>query len=190
MTRIITIAIALLVCTPLRAAAQTPGCGAIGADARLSEVGAFSNMRYTQEHAYGYTVLLWRAGDCYVGLFEASQGLAGDTPIGELQDLKYDGRTGRLSFSSKLTMGRTSVAGTRDMEPSHDLFAFDGSLKGNAVTGVMTYTLENNRNVKPARTKLALRRSKAEAEFMHGSVTYSEWRRRWNPVLQRRGPQW
>jgi hypothetical protein len=188
--RNILIGMALLLCCCSTSAAQTAGCVAIPDAARISEVGAFSNMRYTDEHAYGYSALLWRAGDCLFGFFESSQGLAGDTPMGELQDLKYDSKTGHLSFSAKLTTGVVSFKGSNGLEPSRDLFAFDGNLKGNTVTGVIIYTLQNNPNFKSTRTNVVLGTSKAEAELMHGSTTHGEWLRKWQPILQRRGPKW
>ena len=190
MARNILTATMLLLCGCSPAAAQTGDCGAIAAAARISEIGAFSNMRYTDEHAYGYTVMLWRAGDCLFGLFESSQGLAGDTPIGGLQDLKYDSKTGKLSFLAKLTTGMVSVGGSNGLEPSRDLFAFDGNLTANAMRGVIAHTLQNNPNVKPTRTDVVLGTSRNEADFMHGSTTYGEWRQEWQPVLQRRGPKW
>src|SRR5450759_4216040 len=73
--------------------------------AELRAVGIFTNMRYTTEHAYGYSVSLWRAGDCVLGLLEASDGLAGDTPAGQLEDVRYDPRHGALSFTACLTIG-------------------------------------------------------------------------------------
>src|SRR5579864_3090643 len=141
--RNILIGTAFLLCCYSPAAAQAAGCVAIPDAAKISEIGAFSNMRYTDEHAYGYSVMLWRAGDCLFGLLESSQGVAGDTPMGGLQDLKYDSKTGHLSFSAKLTTGVVSFKGSNGLEPSRDLFAFDGHLKANTVTGVITYTLQN-----------------------------------------------
>src|SRR4051794_25892613 len=131
-------------------------CRSIAVTTKLVEVGAFSNMRYTGEHAYGYTVMLWRAGSCLVGFFEWSGGLAGDTPIGELQDVEYDGN--RLFFSAKL---RTS-----------DLYSFTGDLRGTRLIGVVTYTSKQVDNFKPVRTNVVLHRSKGEAEFMHGTATF------------------
>jgi hypothetical protein len=190
MARDILIVIVLFLGCSSPASAQSAGCGAIADGAGISEVGAFSNMRYTAEHAYGYTLMLWRAGDCLFGFFESSQGLAGDTPIGEVSDLKYDGKTGHLSFSAKLTMGATSSRGSNGFEPSRDLFAFDGYLKAGSVTGVTTHTLRNNPNFTPTHTDVVLGMSKTEAEFMHNSATYGEWRRTWQPVLEHRGPKW
>ncbi|HKC11901.1 MAG TPA: hypothetical protein VKI41_07690 [Vicinamibacteria bacterium] len=190
MARNILIRTALLLCCYSPAAAQVAGCVAIPDAAKISEVGAFSNVRYTDEHAYGYLVMLWRAGDCLFGFFESSQGLAGDTPIGGLQDLKYDSKTGHLSFSAKLTTGVVSFKGSSGFEPSRDLFAFDGNLKGNTVTGVITYTLQNNPHSTSTHTNVVLGISKTEADVMHGSTTHGEWLRKWQPILQRLGPQW
>ena len=172
-------------------AAQTAGCGSIAPTAAISQAGAFSNMRYTEEHAYGYTVMLWRAGDCVFGLFKSSQGLAGDTPIGELQDLHYDSKTGRLSFSAKLTMGVMTSKSSRGLnEPTRDLFTFEGRLAATSVTGVITHALQNDTNVQATRTDVVLGTSKTAAEAMQGSTTYGEWRRKWQPILQSRGPKW
>lgn len=180
----------LLACCGAPSAAQAADCAAIADAAEISEVGAFSNMRFTDEHAYGYSILLWRAGDCLFGFFESSEGMAGDTPIGELQKLAYDARTGRLSFCAKLTMGVASSKEANGFEPSRDLFTFDGNLKANAVTGVVTHTLRNNAAFTPTRTDVVLGMSKNETEFMHGATTHGEWLRTWQPILERRGPKW
>jgi len=180
----------LLLCCCIWAAARAGDCGAIPAGAKIDEVGAFSNMRYTDEHAYGYTVKLWRAGDCIFGLFESSEGLAGDTPMGELQGVKYDRKTGALTFSAKLTMGVVSLGGSKGFEPSRDLFSFAGELRATGLTGGVTHGIQNTPNAPPIYNKVTLLPSKEEAEFMHGSGTYGEWRERWQPVLRFRGPKW
>ncbi len=76
---------ALLLATTMITAAAA--CGQ-NPTARIAIVGEFSNMRYTEEHAYGYTVQLWRQGDALFGFFLASYGLAGDTPAGMLEQLQ------------------------------------------------------------------------------------------------------
>ena len=43
-------------------------------DRPIRAIGNFSNMRYTEEHAYGYAVELWRDGDSAIGLFLVSEG--------------------------------------------------------------------------------------------------------------------
>jgi hypothetical protein len=100
----------------------------------IRAIGEFSNMRYTEEHAYGYTVALWRDGDTAVGQFLVSEGLQGDTPTGMLENVRFDSRTGALSFTAKLTTGATILPGGRQ-EPSRDLFKFSGTLKATTLTG-------------------------------------------------------
>ena len=58
-------------------------CATIPDEAPMTVVGEFTNMRFTQEHQYGYELTLWRAGGCLVGFFHRAEGLAGDTPMGE-----------------------------------------------------------------------------------------------------------
>src|ERR1017187_3008288 len=73
--------------TALPAFAQDP-------DRPIRAIGDFSNVRYTEEHAYGYTVELWRDGNSAIGLFLVSEGLQGDTPMGMLENVRFDSRTG------------------------------------------------------------------------------------------------
>lgn len=190
MTRSVLTGTTLLLCCYSLADAQTDDCTATANAAKIAEVGMFSNMRYIKEHAYGYSVILWRSGNCLFGVFESSEGLAGDTPIGELQDVKYDSKTAKLSFAAKLTMGLVSFKGSSGLEQSRDLFTFDGYLKAMTVTGVVTHRIQNNPNLKAIHSKVVLRISKRESEFMHNSTTYGEWREKWQPVLRFRGPKW
>jgi hypothetical protein len=74
-------------------------------------------MKFTEEHAYGYSVQLWRQGDEVFGFFEASEGLAGDTPAGILDEVQFDPRSGALSFKAKLTIGVALLAAGQQ-EPS------------------------------------------------------------------------
>jgi len=126
MIRSTLVTVALFAAVSLQGASQSNACATIAPTAPISEIGAFSNMRYTAEHAYGETVLLWRSGNCIVGLFESAQGLAGDTPIGELQDVTHTPNTGALRFSAKLTIGIVAGPASTTPEPSRDLFKFDG----------------------------------------------------------------
>ena len=120
---------------------QSDACARIAPSAPMSEAGAFSNMRYTEEHAYGETVFLWRSGNCIVGLFESAQGLQGDTPIGELQDVTHNANTGELKFSAKLTLGVIAGPGTSE-QPSRDLFTFDGTVGPARLTGALIHATQ------------------------------------------------
>ncbi len=171
----------------LPGAVQSNACATIAPTAPISEIGAFSNMRYTAEHAYGETVLLWRSGNCVFGLFESAQGLQGDTPIGELQDLTYNPNTGDLRFSARLTTGVIAGPSTPH-QPSRDLFTFDGTLGTTRLTGGLIHATQVE--PKPPVRTVMLTPSARDAEFMRGSAMYGAWREKWEPILKARGPKW
>jgi hypothetical protein len=188
MIRITLVALALLSAAYLPPASQANACASVASTAPIAEIGAFSNVRYTAEHAYGETVLLWRAGNCIFGLFESAQGLAGDTPIGELQDVTYNPNTGGLRFSAKLTIGVIVGPASPTPQPSRDLFTFDGTLNAARLIGGLIHATSLDQKP-PART-ITLTPSARDAEFMRGSATYGAWREQWEPILKHRGPKW
>jgi hypothetical protein len=167
---------------------QSNACATIAPTAYATEIGAFSNMRYTEEHQYGETVLLWRSGPCIFGLFQSAQGLQGDTPIGELQDVTYNPNTGSLKFAAKLTLGVIAGPASPTPQPSRDLFTFDGTLGPARLTGALVHATQLD--PRPPARNIVLTASTTDAEFMRGSATYGAWREKWEPLLKRRGPKW
>ena len=180
--------VALLAAVYSQGASPSNACATIAPTAPGSEVGAFSNIRYTEEHEYGETVLLWRSGNCIFGLFESAQGLQGDTPIGELQDVTYNPNTGALKFAAKLTLGVIAGAASPTPQPSRDLFTFDGTLGPARLTGALIHATQLD--PRPPARNIVLTASTRDAEFMRGSATYGAWREKWEPILKRRGPKW
>jgi hypothetical protein len=186
-TRSTIVTVILLAAVYSQGAWQFNACAPIAPAAPISEIGAFSNMRHTEEHAYGETVLLWRSGDCLVGLFQSAQGLAGDTPIGELQDITHNPQSGELKFSAKLTTGLYGSA-SKAPRPSRDLFHFDGILSPARLIGGLIHA--NQLDPKPRARTIVLTASAKDADFMRGPTTYGTWRQKWEPILERRGPKW
>ena len=182
------VTVALLAAVYSQGASHSNACATIAPSAPISEIAAFSNMRYTEEHAYGETVLLWRAGSCIFGLFESAQGLQGDTPIGELQDVTYNPKTGALEFAAKLTLGVISGPASPTPQFSRDLFTFDGTLGSARLTGALIHATQLD--PRPPARNIVLPASTKDAEFMGGSATYGAWREKWEPILKRRGPKW
>jgi len=172
---------------PVLAIAATLNAFAQGGAASIAVVGEFSNMRYTEEHAYGYTVQFWREGDTLFGLFLASEGLAGDTPTGVLEDVRFDSRTGKLSFKAKLTMGAAYLGNGRQ-EPSRDLFEFEGVLSRTAVVG--TLKRSDMLRAAGAGTSQRVRLSKQAQSTMTTPKSYDEWKRMVGEILKFRGPKW
>ena len=170
--------------------AQQPECSTISDSTPIHPVGAFSNMRFTEEHAYGYTVELWKAESCLFGLFEASEGLAGDTPTGLLKPVRPDAATGKLSFATKLTMGVTKPKDGADWVPSRDGFDFTGRLGPSALQGRLTHSDQFRPEVKAPSENIVLSRSKEQQEIMIQAASYGEWRKQAEAILQARGPKW
>ena len=135
-------------------------------DAPVRAVGEFSDMRYTEEHAYGYAVQLWRADAEMFGLFLASNGLAGDTPTGRIEDLQLDRDTGKLHFYARL--------------PVHGILVFDGTLSDGVITGEVLHVKSGKRE------RLQLCRL---SESLENFQTFEKWYRWVRQILSFRGPR-
>ena len=153
----------------------------------LRPIGEFSNMRFTEEHAYGYMADLWRDGDSILGLFLASEGLQGDTPAGALENVKFNARTGALSFTVRLTTGVTLLPGG-GQEPSRDLFEFSGTLKSNELTGTLRRS-DARQPSRPGSREAVQLKIRPQAELFP-AASYAEWSRQAGEILRRRGPKW
>jgi hypothetical protein len=156
-------------------------------DRPIRSMGEYSNMRYTEEHEYGYTVELWRDRDSVIGLLLVSAGLQGDTPTGMLENVRFVSRTGALSFTAKLTTGLAFLPGGRQ-EPSRDLFEFTGTLKATTLTGALNRSDLWQPSRPGSRERVQLKRQRQAAVLPAGS--YAEWKRQADEILKRRGPKW
>jgi len=171
----------------------------LNAQAPITVVGSFSNMRYTEEHAYGYTVKLWRTADCLFGFFLSSDSVAGDTPTGLIENIKYDEKTGAISFTARLTTGvvPSSTTSSSSYVPSKDVYEFTGVLKKDSLRGVVLYELTNFPTVKktPAvrlrpSENVVLKLSSENSKGMQYLSIYSQWELHAKEILKRRGPKW
>lgn len=165
-------------------------CARIPDTTRIQVIGSFSDMRYTEEHAYGRTVELWRAGACVFGLLEVSEGLAGDTPAGELIEVRYDPGSGALSFAAKLTTGMTQVSGSQEWVPSRDLFRFTGRLRGKLLSGKLVRSDQLRPQTKPAEENIMLQHVVEQQGSAIQAQRYGEWRKTAEMILRFRGPKW
>jgi hypothetical protein len=150
-------------------------------------VGEFSHMRQTAEHAYGYSVQIWRQGDKLFGLFSDTSGLSGDTPTGILEDVEFDPQFGKVSFSAKLSVA-SIYTGNGKQQPTHDLFTFRGMLAGNLLSGVLEHTDKLHSNSQPTTSKVRLVRDRNPS--MIECHTYAEWKQSADQILRFRGPKW
>jgi hypothetical protein len=170
--------------------AQEVECAIIPDTTSIQVLGAFSDMRYTEEHAYGQTVELWRAGKCIFGFLKVAAGLAGDTPTGVLTQVRHNSGTGDLAFTAKLTTGLSYAVNAKEWVPAQDLFVFAGSLRGHLLEGKLKHHDQLRPDLQPVEQGVVQPRSKEAQELMSEAATYGEWRKQAQSTLRVRGPKW
>lgn len=163
--------------------------GFVSTASSLIVVGAFTNMRFTEDHAYGYEAQIWREGNNVFGLFLAAQGQIGDTPTGILEDVSFDPKTGRLAFRARLTLGITYDR-QRNGTPSRDVFHFNGSMQRSKIEGTLEISNALLADQLPSRENITLKRTEEQTSSMETFANYEEWRKRADEILRLRGPKW
>lgn len=134
--------------------------------------GAFSNIRTTPGHAYGYVVQLWRAGPQLVGFFKFTEGQQSDFDTGTLDNVEYDAAIAKLTFESY------------DRQ-----FRFSGTLRAKELTGTLTRVYPRAGGGERLQTvDVTLAASARTVEAMHDFPTIKEWNAEAAKVLARSGP--
>jgi hypothetical protein len=154
---------------------------------RFTFLGSYSGMRFTQEHAYGSQVDLWRQGEELFGHFLHSEGLSGDTPTGRIENVSYDPFSGRVSFEAKLTMGK-HYCKTHSGLPSRDKFSFEGILNAGSITG----SLQRDDGLHPETSgaRQAVRLKRLAGPGPNDFESRQQWEQYSKEILRRRGPRW
>lgn len=160
------------------------------AQGKIEVLGAFSGVKHAHGDAFGYAVRLWKEGDQIFGLFLVYTGAPYDPPTGILEDVKFDPRTGRLSFFTRASTGLTYSQEHRGV-PARDRFKFEGVLTRRQLRGNLSHTNELFPD-KPATSKrIRLRWSAFQTDVMRPPPqTYSAWKTSVDEILRRRGPKW
>ena len=163
------------------------GVASAGPPRPFVDVGSYSNFQFTAEHQSGVGVDLWRDGPTLVGLFSYAAGPVGDAATSRLEEVSFEPRTGRISFTAKLTIGQHYCT-VHDSVPSQDLVRFSGVLSNKLLYG--TYELADNLHPEraPIEEKVVLRRSDADPVIRYASR--EQWESAIDPILKFRGPRW
>jgi hypothetical protein len=163
--------------------------GLMSSTSSLIVVGAFTNMRFTEDHAYGYEAQIWQEGNNIFGLFLAACGQVGDTPTGILEDVKFDPKTGRFAFRARLTLGIVYNQ-KHDGTPSRDVFHFNGVMQRSKIEGTLEISNALLASQSPQREKITLNRSEEQTSSMEVFTNYAEWKKSADEILKLRGPKW
>jgi hypothetical protein len=139
--------------------------------APITVIGEFASHRSAADPTGGYTVQLWRQGDVVFG-FLSVEALSGDGPIGRLTNVKFEERSGKLSFEANLTIGMCILA-DNTQQPSKDLLRFRGTLVKDILSGTLTHSdlLDRVGGETATRVRLQKQAPHSPMEFK----TYADW---------------
>jgi hypothetical protein len=176
------------------AAVLLGGCLALEVRAEVKpppviSLGVFSNLKVTKEHQYGAEVRLWRQGKSVFGLFSYAEGITGDTPVGLLEDLHFNMKSGQIFFRAKLTMGQHFCKNHHGL-PSHDLFAFRGVLNKDSLCGRLDRYDGLHPEKPPSEEQVVLKRRAAATASLPTFQSKSQWDKEAKEILRFRGPKW
>lgn len=161
------------------------------ADSSVEVVGTYSNVRATEEHAYGIEVDLWRSGNTLFGILYYAEGIMGDAPRGLLQDVVYQPGTRLLSFSVKLSRGLHFCKDHSNV-PSRDVVEFSGTHDADSLVGTMTLIDSLDAKIVSSE-RIALRKSDERTKFLNDWTfqNVAEWKQRyWEAIHKPLGPKW
>ncbi len=176
----LTLVLALLFSQTLQSNAESLG---------FTTVGSFSNMRFTEEHQYGSEIQLWEDGADLTGFFFHSEGLMGDTPTGLLENIAYDRKTGKFSFTARLTMGQHFCKIHKDV-PSRDLFSFHGKISSSSISGVLKRSDALHPDNPPTEEKVVLKEMDSRTANQSSYSSRADWEAFSKEILNFRGPRW
>jgi hypothetical protein len=156
----------------------------------IKVIGNFANVRHAHGDAFGYALELWKEGNRVFGLLLVYTGAPSDPPAGILEDVKFNPRSGNLSFSARLSTGLVYGRGYSGVA-SRDRFTFKGVLTRTQLTGTLMRSDELFPTDRLTSERVRLRRSELLTQVMlPPPATYSDWKTWADEILGRSGPKW
>jgi hypothetical protein len=153
----------------------------------VKPVGYFTNGGSNGEHQWGFSVELWRQDDKIYGLISGSDDstLVGNAPPAILEDVMFDPKTQKFSFTAKLppTIFNGKALPT-------DVYKFEGILTKMKLVGNQTIIEGFCPDTCIKKKKITLLRSKKGSAVLEESEnfgSYQEWKAFVDEILQFRG---
>jgi hypothetical protein len=141
----------------------------------ITAIGSFTAGRLGESHSFGYEAQLWRAADRIVGFFIVSSGTAMEPPVGVLDTVTYNLKTGEIEFDTELP---------RDLGETCQHFHFAGRLLPNELVGTLAWTAPPRQGPVPSVELLRLIRTKTS---LSSFPTYREWKQNADDQLKSHG---
>ena len=161
----------------------------LGAASDPPPIGAWSNVQVSKgddPHASGIEVEIRKHNGELVGFLLEYVGPVADPPVGKLESIRFDEKTGTLSFTSKLSVGVVPAAAGNAWVPSRNLYEFKGVIGNGAVKGSLRRKFVEEDGKETAYEESITLAPKGNA----ADEPAAEWLKRWNDVLKLRGPKW
>jgi len=155
-------------------------------------MGAWSNVSVSKgedPHASGIEVELWQKERQLYGFMSEYNGPVADPPVGKLDSIRVDEKTGSIAFTSKLSVGVVAAARGNEWIPSKNVYEFNGTIGKGGMTGTLRRKFVSEDGKETAYEENVTLKSKHLAESATAE-TYADWTKRWNEALKARGPKW
>jgi hypothetical protein len=153
-----------------------------------SLVGAWSNVQVSKgedPHASGVEVEIRQKRGELVGFCSEYVGPVADPPVGKLESIRFDEKTGQISFTSKLSVGVVPAPQGNTWMPSKNLYEFKGEIGKAGMTGML-----RRKYVDADGKEMAYEENVTLAKKAGGESSLEEWMKRWTEALKTRGPKW
>jgi hypothetical protein len=136
-------------------------------------LGHYSDVRITQEHAYGHEIELYKNGEIVFGMLTVRNGQNADPPRGLVQDVYYNIENNALSFKALLSCGLANDEKGKWIK-SRDIFQFYGLLTKDKVSGILYHWNALKPNHLPTSKEISLT-IRVERGLVKPS-SYKEWK--------------
>jgi hypothetical protein len=167
------------------------GAAAPGRDPGADRLGTWSSVSIGkgEDQASGIEIELWRKGGQVFGFMSEHNGPAADPPVGKLESIRWDEKSGAISFTSKLSVGVDPSPEGGAWVPQKNLYEFNGTIGTKGMTGTLRRKFVNDDGSSTAYDEDVTLAPKS-AGSAPGDESFEDWAKRWNEALKKRGPKW
>ncbi len=166
----------------------------VGATVQFERYGSWSNTETTgsentEYHATGFDLELFRYNGKFVGYLSEYVNEPYDPPIGRLDNLKVDEKTGDISFETKMSL---YIEGPTSVRNSKNLYRFKGRIAEQDIRGAIESINPQTRKIESTKEIVLVggRGGDVPKNQKGQEMTYEEWQQFQEKLMKVRGPKW
>jgi hypothetical protein len=151
---------------------------------------SFTNVtvsRGDDPHASGVVIELYKHGSAWTGFISEFVGPVADPPVGKLDGLQLDERSGTIVFTARLSLGVTRSGSAQDWVPTKDVYEFTGTIDRDAISGDLVHRLADGPVGRATSKTIVLKREATKSSA--DTTSYDDWIRNWELRMKARGPR-